>query len=65
MPLAKLLLSPSHPPPPRASANSGDYTFPGIGVPATAASGAIMANPLLSIPQHWRMLDKLKLPIKA
>ena len=40
----------------------GDYTFPGIGVPATAASGAITANNLLSVQQHWGMLDKIKLP---
>ena len=40
----------------------GDYTFPGIGVPATAASGAITANNLLSVQQHWRMLDKITLP---
>jgi phytoene dehydrogenase-like protein len=41
---------------------TGDYTFPGIGVPATAASGAITANNLLSVPQHWAMLDKIRLP---
>jgi len=40
----------------------GDYTFPGIGVPATAASGAITANNLVSVPQHWAMLDKITLP---
>jgi phytoene dehydrogenase-like protein len=40
----------------------GDYTFPGIGVPATAASGAITANNLVSVQQHWAMLDKIKLP---
>lgn len=40
----------------------GDYTFPGIGVPATAASGAITANNILSLPQHWAMLDKIRLP---
>lgn len=40
----------------------GDYTFPGIGVPATAASGAITANNLVSISQHWKMLDKIRLP---
>ena len=40
----------------------GDYTFPGIGVPATAASGAITANNLLSVQQHWGMLDKITLP---
>lgn len=40
---------------------AGDFTFPGIGVPATAASGAIVANTLVSLPQHWQMLDKIRL----
>ncbi|GFH45309.1 carotenoid isomerase [Chaetoceros tenuissimus] len=40
----------------------GDFTFPGIGVPATAASGAIAANNLVSVGQHWKMLDKIRLP---
>jgi phytoene dehydrogenase-like protein len=43
---------------------TGDYTFPGIGVPATAASGAIAANNLVSVPQHWAMLNKIRLPDK-
>lgn len=43
---------------------TGDYTFPGIGVPATAASGAITANNIISIFQHWSMLDKIRLPDK-
>lgn len=43
----------------------GDYTFPGIGVPATAASGAIAANTLVSVFDHLAMLDKIKLPLKA
>ena len=43
---------------------TGDYTFPGIGVPATAASGAVTANTLVSVQQHNAMLDKIKLPIK-
>mmetsp|Transcript_32057 Transcript_32057/g.47822 ORF Transcript_32057/g.47822 Transcript_32057/m.47822 type:complete len:623 (-) Transcript_32057:169-2037(-) len=43
---------------------TGDYTFPGIGVPATAASGAITANNLVSVGQHWAMLDKIRLPKK-
>lgn len=43
----------------------GDYTFPGIGVPATAASGAIAANTIVSVWDHLKMLDKVKLPIKA
>jgi hypothetical protein len=40
----------------------GDYTFPSIGVPATAASGAITANTIVSIWDHWKMLDKIRLP---
>jgi len=43
---------------------TGDYTFPGIGVPATAAAGAITANNLVSVPQHFAMLDKIRLPKK-
>ena len=37
----------------------GDSTFPGIGVPAAAGSGIIAANTLLSVPQHWRLLDAM------
>mmetsp|Transcript_22557 Transcript_22557/g.29531 ORF Transcript_22557/g.29531 Transcript_22557/m.29531 type:complete len:591 (+) Transcript_22557:147-1919(+) len=40
----------------------GDFTFPGIGVPATAAGGAVTANSILSVQQHLKMLDKLRLP---
>jgi phytoene dehydrogenase-like protein len=40
----------------------GDFTFPGIGVPATAASGAIVANSLVTVFEHWKMLDKIRLP---
>merc|ERR1712086_1051947 len=43
---------------------TGDFTFPGVGVPATAASGAITANTIVSVPQHWGMLDKIRLPSK-
>ena len=43
---------------------TGDFTFPGIGVPATAASGAITANNLVSVGQHLEMLDKIRLPEK-
>jgi hypothetical protein len=44
---------------------TGDSTFPGIGVPAVAAAGAITANTILSIPQVWNMADKIKLPAKV
>lgn len=37
---------------------------PGIGVPATAASGAIAANTIVSVFEHLGMLDKVKLPLK-
>ena len=39
----------------------GDSTFPGIGMPAAAASGIIAANNVISPLEHWRMLDKIKL----
>ncbi|XP_019258033.1 PREDICTED: prolycopene isomerase, chloroplastic isoform X2 [Nicotiana attenuata] len=35
----------------------GDSTFPGIGVPAVAASGAIVANSLVSVAEHSQLLD--------
>lgn len=35
----------------------GDSTFPGIGLPAVAASGAIAANSLVPIWDHLKMLD--------
>jgi hypothetical protein len=38
--------------------------FLGIGVPATAASGAITANSLVSIGKHFDMLSKIRLPEK-
>ncbi|XP_047310956.1 prolycopene isomerase, chloroplastic isoform X2 [Impatiens glandulifera] len=37
----------------------GDSTFPGIGVPAVAASGAIVANTLVSVTQHSQLLDAI------
>jgi len=42
----------------------GDYTFPSIGVPATAASGAITANSLVSVFDHYKMLDNISLPLR-
>jgi phytoene dehydrogenase-like protein len=35
----------------------GDSTFPGIGIPAAAASGVIAANTLLPIWKHLKVLD--------
>ena len=37
----------------------GDSTFPGIGLPAVAASGAIAANTLAPIDKHLKMLKDL------
>eukprot|EP00798_Chlamydomonas_sp_ICE-L_P031701 gene31701-6905_t len=37
----------------------GDSTFPGIGVPAVAASGTIAANTLATVAQHKKLLDEL------
>ncbi len=37
----------------------GDSTFPGIGLPAVAASGAITANTLVPFWDHLKMLDAL------
>jgi phytoene dehydrogenase-like protein len=37
----------------------GDSTFPGIGLPAVAASGAIAANSLVSVWDHIRLLDEI------
>ena len=39
----------------------GDSTFPGIGMPAAAASGNIAANTVVSPIEHWKMLDKIKM----
>jgi phytoene dehydrogenase-like protein len=38
----------------------GDSTFPGIGVPAVAASGIIAANTLAPVAQHQALLETLK-----
>ncbi|KAG2491890.1 hypothetical protein HYH03_009842 [Edaphochlamys debaryana] len=37
----------------------GDSTFPGIGLPAVAASGAICANSLVPVWDHMALLDEL------
>ncbi|QLE59460.1 NAD(P)/FAD-dependent oxidoreductase [Nostoc sp. TCL26-01] len=39
----------------------GDSTFPGIGLPAVAASGMIVANTLASVSQHLAMLEEIGL----
>lgn len=53
---------PNHRTPIQGLWQCGDYSFPGIGVPAAAAGGAVVANSLLSVRQHMRMLDQIKLP---
>jgi phytoene dehydrogenase-like protein len=37
----------------------GDSTFPGIGLPAVAASGMIAANTLASVAQHLELLERI------
>ena len=39
----------------------GDSTFPGIGLPAVAASGAVCANTLVPLRQHLELLDSIGL----
>ncbi|MGK7953694.1 MAG: phytoene desaturase family protein [Crocosphaera sp.] len=39
----------------------GDSTFPGIGLPAVAASGMILANTFASVEQHLQVLKRLSL----
>ena len=39
----------------------GDGAFPGIGVPAVAASGMITAHSILDVQAHWANLDKLRI----
>jgi len=49
---------PQHKTPLRGLYLCGDYSFPGVGVPAAAASGAVTANTILSLPAHLRLLKK-------
>jgi len=39
----------------------GDSTFPGIGMPAVAASGTIAAHSILPLSEHWRNLNRLRI----
>jgi phytoene dehydrogenase-like protein len=39
----------------------GDCVFPGIGLPAVAASGAVVANTLVPLKQHLELLDSIGL----
>ena len=43
---------------------TGDFTFPGIGVPAAASSGAITANSIMTVSEQMKLLDKIRLPEK-
>ena len=60
-------LLPTHPSPPSSGPTTpiqglyccGDSTFPGIGLPAVAASGVICANTLVSVDQHIRLLEEI------
>ena len=40
---------------------AGDFTFPGIGLPAAAASGAIAANSLVDLERHVELLERINL----
>jgi phytoene dehydrogenase-like protein len=37
----------------------GDSTFPGIGLPAVAASGMMAANTIVSVQQHLQLLNDI------
>ncbi|MBD2448688.1 NAD(P)/FAD-dependent oxidoreductase [Nostoc sp. FACHB-152] len=52
-------LFPSHRTPLPGLMCCGDSTFPGIGLPAVAASGMIVANSLASVRQHLTMLEEI------
>lgn len=39
----------------------GDFVFPGIGLPAVAASGAVVANTLVPLKQHLELLESIGL----
>lgn len=39
----------------------GDYAFPGVGVPAVAASGAVAASTIAGLGKHWQLLNELGL----
>ena len=39
----------------------GDSTNPGIGVPAVAASGAMAANAIIELNDHWKLLNKIRM----
>lgn len=51
---------PGHKTPLQGFYMTGDFTFPGIGVPAAASSGAITANTIMTVSQHLKILDRLR-----
>ena len=53
---------PQHKTPIKKLWQAGDFSFPGVGVPAAAAGGAVCANSILSVREHLSMLDKISLP---
>lgn len=53
---------PSHKTVIKALWQCGDFSFPGIGVPAAAAGGAVTAFSILGVRQHLAMLNQIKLP---
>jgi phytoene dehydrogenase-like protein len=55
---ASLPSLPAHKTPLKGLWLCGDYSFPGVGVPAAAASGAVTANSILSLPAHMALLKK-------
>lgn len=55
---------PGHRTPLRNFWMTGDFTFPGIGVPAAASSGAITANSIMTVSEHLNLLGRMRLPDK-
>lgn len=50
---------PAHKTPIKNLLRCGDFTFPGIGIPAAAASGAVAANSIMSLSKHMGMLNSI------
>lgn len=52
---------PSHKTPCKGLFLCGDFSFPGIGVPAAAASGAVTANSIMTLSDHLGLLSRANL----
>ena len=52
---------PGHKTPLKGLYMCGDFSFPGIGIPAAAASGAVTAHTILPLGQHLSLLKKIGL----